>query len=38
LERSRASRGISSPAIYLNAKAHDFTLFKSLLDSITDLA
>jgi hypothetical protein len=38
VERSRARRGISSPAMDLNANAHDFTLFKSLLDSITDLA
>ena len=38
VERLRASRGISGPAMDLNAKAHDFTLFKSLLDSITDLA
>ena len=37
VERSRASRGIFSPATDHNAKAHDFTLFKSLLDSITDL-
>jgi hypothetical protein len=38
VERSRASRGISSPDTDHNAKAHDFTLFKSLMDSITDLA
>jgi hypothetical protein len=38
VERSGASRGISSPATDHNAKAHDFTLFKSLMDSITDLA
>jgi hypothetical protein len=38
VERSRASMGISSPATDHNAKAHDFTLFKSLLDAITDLA
>ena len=37
VERSRASRGISNSAMDLNA-AHDFNLFKSLLDSITDLA
>jgi hypothetical protein len=36
MERSRASRGISRPATDHNAKAHDFTLFKSLMDSITD--
>ena len=38
MERSRASRGILSHATDHNAKAHDFNLFKSLLDSITDLA
>ena len=38
VERSRASWGISSPATDHNAKAHDFTMFKSLMDSITDLA
>ena len=38
VERSRASMGISSPATDHDAKAHDFTLFKSLLASITDLA
>jgi len=38
VERSRASRGISSPAMDHNAKSHDFTLFKSLLESITDSA
>jgi hypothetical protein len=30
--------GVSSPATDANAKAHDFTLFKSLMDSITDFA
>jgi len=38
VERSRTSRGISSPATDHNAKTHDFTLFKSPLESITDLA
>jgi hypothetical protein len=38
MERSRASRGISSPATDHNAKAHDFTLSKSLMGSITELA
>jgi hypothetical protein len=37
VERSRASRGISRPATDHNAKAHDAIMFKSLLDSITDL-
>ena len=35
MERSRASKGISSPATDHNAKAHEFTMFKSLLDLIT---
>jgi len=38
VERSRDSRGISNPVMDLNAKTHDYTMFKSLLDSITDLA
>ena len=38
VERSRTNRGVSNPATDHNAKAHDFTLFKSLLESITDLA
>jgi hypothetical protein len=38
VERSRASKGASNPATDHNAKAHDFTLFKSLPGSITDLA
>jgi hypothetical protein len=38
VKRPRASKSISSPATDHKAKAHDFTLFKSLLDSITDLA
>ncbi len=38
MESSRAGTGISSPATDHNAKAHDFILFKSLLDSIADLA
>jgi hypothetical protein len=37
-EPSRASRGINSPTTDHNAKAHDSILFKSLLDSLTDLA
>jgi len=37
VESSRANMGISSPATDHNAKTHDFVLFKSLLDSITDL-
>jgi len=38
VERSRASMGASSPATDHNAKTHDYSLFKSLLDSLTDLA
>ena len=38
VERSRASKGVPNPATDHNAKAHDFSLFKSLLDSITGLA
>ena len=38
VENSRARRGTSNPATNNNAKAHDFTLFKSLLGSTTDLA
>ena len=35
---SSTSRGDSFPAMDHNAKTHDYTLFKSLLDSLTDLA
>ena len=38
VKNSRAIKGTFSPATDPNAKAHDFTLFKSLLDSITDLS
>jgi hypothetical protein len=38
VERSRASKGVSNPATDHNAKTHDYFLFKSLLDSLTDLA
>ena len=38
VERLRASRGTSSPATDHNAKVHDFTMFKSQLDSITHLS
>ncbi len=38
VEISRASRGVSSPTTDHNAKTRDFTLFKSMLDSITGLA
>jgi len=35
---TRASRGITDPNMDHTAKAHDYILFKSLLDSFTDLA
>ena len=38
VERSRASRGASSPATDHNAKIHDYSMFKLPLDSLTDLA
>jgi hypothetical protein len=38
VERSRASRGATSPATDYNPKSHDYNLFKALLDSLTDLA
>ena len=36
-ELTRASTGITDPDTDHVAKAHDYILFKSLLDSITDL-
>jgi hypothetical protein len=36
--RPSTSAGVTSLAMDHNAKAHDYTLFKSLLDSLTDLA
>jgi hypothetical protein len=38
VERSRAIRGATSPGTDHNAKFHDYNLFKSMLDSLTDLA
>ena len=38
VETSRASRGATSPATDHNAKTHDFNMFKSLFDSLKDLA
>ena len=35
---TRASRGITDPITDHAAKAHDYILFKSLLDSLTNLA
>ena len=35
---TRASRGITDPNTDHTAKAHDYILFKSLLDSLMDLA
>ncbi len=37
-EPPRATRGNTDPATDHNAKAHDYILFKPLLDSVTDLA
>ena len=37
-EPPRATRGNTDPATDHNAKVHDYILFKSLLDSLTDLA
>ena len=37
-EPTRASRGITDPITDHSAKAHDYTIFKSLLNSLTDLA
>jgi hypothetical protein len=36
--RSRDTKGASSPATDHNVKTHDYSLFKSMLDSLTDLA
>ncbi len=36
--RSSASKGGTPAATDHNAKTHDYTLFKSMLDSLTDLA
>ena len=36
VERSRASRGAASPVTDHNARTHDYNMFKSLLDSLTD--
>ena len=38
VERSRASMGASSPTTDNNDRTHDYSLFKSLLNSLTDLA
>ena len=38
VERLRASRGASSPATDHNARTHDYSMFKSMLDSLTELA
>jgi len=38
VERTRASKGASNPATDHNARTHDYSLFKSLLDLLTDLA
>ena len=38
VEISRASKGATSPATDHNAGTHDYNMFKSLLDSLTDSA
>jgi hypothetical protein len=38
VEISRASRGAANPATDHNVRTHDYNMFKSLLDSLTDLA
>jgi len=38
VERSRNNRGAASPATDHNAKTHEYNMFKSLLDSLTDQA
>ena len=38
VEISRASRGAASPATDHNVRTHEYNLFKSLMDSLTDLA
>ena len=38
VEGTRASKGAASPATDHNAITHEYNLFKSLLDSLTDLA
>jgi len=38
VKRSRASKGASSPATDHNARTHDYSVFKSLLDTLPDFA
>jgi hypothetical protein len=38
VEQARASMGIFNPATEYTARINDYNLFKSLLDSLTDLA
>ena len=38
VERSRANKGASSPTKDHNARTHDYSMFKSLLDLLTNLA
>ena len=38
VDRSRASKGVASPATNHNAMTHDYNMFKSLLDSLRDIA
>ncbi len=37
-EQARANTGTTQPTIDSNARSHDYRMFKSLLDSLTDLA
>ena len=37
-DQARASTGTTQPTIDSNARSHDYRLFTSLLDSLTDLA
>ena len=38
VEQARVSKGTFDPAMDHKARIHDYNLFKSLLDSLTDLA
>ncbi len=38
VQRSRAIKGATSPATDHNIRTHGYNMFKSLLDSLTDLA
>ena len=38
VERARANRGATNPSTDYNVRTHDYNMFKSLMDSLTDLA